>query len=150
MGNLNSPFGLTLVKNIRRLVDMEWEVHINHAYRESNQCVDALANIGFWDRLRPPQSLYPTIIDIAKPVNKMPQFGLLERCYRFHDMNHKYYRIGSPYEIDFQRILIKNLDKPFNGLESGLVCFFCINMSPRVESLSNCLSIWGILPGALF
>ncbi|PNX61822.1 ribonuclease H, partial [Trifolium pratense] len=45
-GNLNSPFGLTLVKNIRRLVDMEWEVHITHAYRESNRCADALTNIG--------------------------------------------------------------------------------------------------------
>ncbi|CAJ2675557.1 unnamed protein product [Trifolium pratense] len=45
-GRLKSPFGLTLVKNIRRLVDMEWEVHITHAYRESNQCADALANIG--------------------------------------------------------------------------------------------------------
>jgi hypothetical protein len=30
-GSLNSLVGLTLVKNIQRLVDM-WEVHIIHAY----------------------------------------------------------------------------------------------------------------------
>jgi ribonuclease HI len=45
-GNGRNPLGLTLVKNIRRLIDLEWEVHISHAYRESNKCADALANIG--------------------------------------------------------------------------------------------------------
>ncbi|KAK2394949.1 hypothetical protein QL285_056723 [Trifolium repens] len=45
-GNGRNPLGLALVKNIRRLIDLEWEVHISHAYRESNKCADALANIG--------------------------------------------------------------------------------------------------------
>jgi ribonuclease HI len=43
---LNSSVGMTLVRNIQRLVNMEWEVRIVHAYRESNQCADALANVG--------------------------------------------------------------------------------------------------------
>ncbi|MCI02556.1 ribonuclease H protein, partial [Trifolium medium] len=45
-GNLQSPVGAMLVRNIRRLMDLDWEVNIVHAYRESNQCVDALATIG--------------------------------------------------------------------------------------------------------
>jgi ribonuclease HI len=45
-GRLNSSVGMTLVRNIQRLVNMEWEVRIVHAYRESNQCADALANVG--------------------------------------------------------------------------------------------------------
>ncbi|KAK2448079.1 TMV resistance protein N [Trifolium repens] len=38
--------GNTLVKQIRRLLDMNWLVEIAHTYREANKCADALANIG--------------------------------------------------------------------------------------------------------
>jgi ribonuclease HI len=36
-GRLISPVGMTLLRNIKRLVNMECEVRIAHAYRESNQ-----------------------------------------------------------------------------------------------------------------
>jgi ribonuclease HI len=45
-GNLNSPVGASLLRNIRRLLALDWEVKVVHAYRESNQCADALATIG--------------------------------------------------------------------------------------------------------
>jgi ribonuclease HI len=35
-----------LIKQIRRLLDMDWLVEIAHTYREANKCADALANIG--------------------------------------------------------------------------------------------------------
>ncbi|MCI08973.1 ribonuclease H protein, partial [Trifolium medium] len=35
-----------LVKKIRQLIQLDWEVVVHHAYRESNKCADALANIG--------------------------------------------------------------------------------------------------------
>jgi hypothetical protein len=35
-----------IVKQIWRLLDMDWLVEIAHIYREANKCVDALANIG--------------------------------------------------------------------------------------------------------
>jgi ribonuclease HI len=45
-GKLSSPIGLPLVKQIRRYLELDWEVMIVHAYRESNNCADVLANIG--------------------------------------------------------------------------------------------------------
>ncbi|MCI09825.1 putative non-LTR retroelement reverse transcriptase, partial [Trifolium medium] len=45
-GILSSPIGLSLVKRIRRLLELDWDVKIAHAYRESNKCADVLANIG--------------------------------------------------------------------------------------------------------
>lgn len=39
--------GQTLVKNIRRLLDLHWSVEVPHMYREINARVDALANIGY-------------------------------------------------------------------------------------------------------
>jgi hypothetical protein len=32
--------------NICKLLELDWEVKIAHAYCESNKCADALANIG--------------------------------------------------------------------------------------------------------
>ena len=40
-----SPTGRTLVQNIRRLLELDWEVKICHSYREANYCADALANL---------------------------------------------------------------------------------------------------------
>jgi hypothetical protein len=40
-----SLVGRALVGRIRRLIDLDWEVNVQHVYRESNQCVNALANI---------------------------------------------------------------------------------------------------------
>jgi ribonuclease HI len=40
------PLGMALVMRIRSLLEMEWEVVINHSYREANKCADVLANIG--------------------------------------------------------------------------------------------------------
>jgi ribonuclease HI len=40
-----SSTGWTLVQNIRRLLELDWEVKICHSYREANFCADALANL---------------------------------------------------------------------------------------------------------
>ncbi|KAK2362266.1 heat shock 70 kDa protein [Trifolium repens] len=40
------PLGGALVMRIRRLFELDWEVVINHSYREANKCADVLANIG--------------------------------------------------------------------------------------------------------
>ncbi|PNY00696.1 ribonuclease H [Trifolium pratense] len=45
-GTLQSLARAMLVRNIRSLIALDWEVSIVHAYRESNQCADALVNIG--------------------------------------------------------------------------------------------------------
>ncbi|CAJ2662636.1 unnamed protein product [Trifolium pratense] len=45
-GRFSSSVGLPLVKHIRRMLDLDWEIKIEHAYRESNKCADAMANIG--------------------------------------------------------------------------------------------------------
>ncbi|GAU35983.1 hypothetical protein TSUD_207870 [Trifolium subterraneum] len=41
-----SVVGWRLIQEIQRLLVMDWEVRICHSYRESNACVDALANLG--------------------------------------------------------------------------------------------------------
>jgi len=38
--------GKSLVEKIRRMIDLECEVVVNHSYCEANQCADALANYG--------------------------------------------------------------------------------------------------------
>ncbi|MCH79377.1 putative non-LTR retroelement reverse transcriptase [Trifolium medium] len=45
-GKTRSILGHNLVKNIMRLMRLDWDVTINHVYREANYCVDALANFG--------------------------------------------------------------------------------------------------------
>jgi ribonuclease HI len=40
------PLGGSLVMRIRCLLELDWEVVINHTYREANKCADILANIG--------------------------------------------------------------------------------------------------------
>ncbi|PNY10718.1 hypothetical protein L195_g007306 [Trifolium pratense] len=46
MDMIVSPVGRTLVRRIRRLIELDWEVEICHSYREANWCTDALANFG--------------------------------------------------------------------------------------------------------
>ncbi|MCI42746.1 ribonuclease H protein [Trifolium medium] len=41
-GRSSSSIGNSLVKQIWRLLELDWEIKIVHAYRESNKCVDAL------------------------------------------------------------------------------------------------------------
>ncbi|MCI14907.1 hypothetical protein A2U01_0036042 [Trifolium medium] len=41
-----SPSGRALVWKIRRLMELDWEVVLQHVNRGSSQCADALANIG--------------------------------------------------------------------------------------------------------
>jgi ribonuclease HI len=41
-GNVVGP---TLLHNIRRLIDQDWEVQVRHSFREANACADALANM---------------------------------------------------------------------------------------------------------
>jgi hypothetical protein len=43
---LNSSLGSALVKQIWKLLDMDWNIEIFHTYRETNKCADALANLG--------------------------------------------------------------------------------------------------------
>ncbi|PNY06732.1 ethylene responsive transcription factor 1b [Trifolium pratense] len=38
--------GWSVLKHIRRLMQLEWEILVCHNYREANLCVDALAHIG--------------------------------------------------------------------------------------------------------
>jgi ribonuclease HI len=38
--------GGALINRIRQIMNLDWEVDVQHAYRESNQCADALANEG--------------------------------------------------------------------------------------------------------
>jgi len=40
------PISRNLVQKIRRLLQMAWEVKVQHSYREANTCADALTNIG--------------------------------------------------------------------------------------------------------
>jgi ribonuclease HI len=42
----HSLVGGSLLKQIWRLLEMDWEVEVSHIYREANKCADALANIG--------------------------------------------------------------------------------------------------------
>jgi ribonuclease HI len=39
-------FSWSLCKRIWRLVELDWEVQIQHTYREGNKCADALAHMG--------------------------------------------------------------------------------------------------------
>ncbi|KAK2381929.1 Polynucleotidyl transferase, ribonuclease H superfamily protein [Trifolium repens] len=45
-GTSSSVIGMSLLKSIRRLLELEWVVNFNHSYREANRCADALANLG--------------------------------------------------------------------------------------------------------
>jgi ribonuclease HI len=45
-GSSNNLLGQNLVKNIRRLLELNWKVTVVHSYREANTLADALANIG--------------------------------------------------------------------------------------------------------
>jgi ribonuclease HI len=45
-GRSRSIMGHSLVKHIRQLMCLDWEVTVSHAFRESNYCADALANYG--------------------------------------------------------------------------------------------------------
>ena len=38
--------GRSLVFEIQRLINLDWEIVVKHSYREANQCADALANFG--------------------------------------------------------------------------------------------------------
>ena len=40
-----SPISRNLVQKIRRLLQMTWDVKVQHSYREANTSADALANI---------------------------------------------------------------------------------------------------------
>ncbi|GAU31911.1 hypothetical protein TSUD_270960 [Trifolium subterraneum] len=45
-GRLQSSTGSALARQIWKLMAMDWEVEVNHIYREANKCADALANMG--------------------------------------------------------------------------------------------------------
>jgi len=45
-GGYDTPDGRSLVMKIRKMLDMDCEVVVNHIYREANHCADALGNIG--------------------------------------------------------------------------------------------------------
>ena len=47
ISNLNYPTNiLPLICDCMNLLDQEWEVHMQHVYREANGCADALAKRG--------------------------------------------------------------------------------------------------------
>jgi hypothetical protein len=41
-----SSAGISLLKQIWKLLEMDWVVETSHTYREANKCADALANYG--------------------------------------------------------------------------------------------------------
>ncbi|GAU10733.1 hypothetical protein TSUD_425170, partial [Trifolium subterraneum] len=43
--SIGSPCGSAIIQKIRKLLRLEWEVKVQHAYRETNKCADALASI---------------------------------------------------------------------------------------------------------
>ncbi|MCI17930.1 putative non-LTR retroelement reverse transcriptase, partial [Trifolium medium] len=45
-GGTCSALGFSLVKQIQRLVNLDWEIKVSHLYREANQCADGLATMG--------------------------------------------------------------------------------------------------------
>ncbi|GAU25355.1 hypothetical protein TSUD_216930 [Trifolium subterraneum] len=45
-GRVNGAIGYSLIKRIRSMLDMAWNIEIMHEYREANTCADALARIG--------------------------------------------------------------------------------------------------------
>jgi ribonuclease HI len=44
--NTGSVVGWRLIREIRQLLALDWEIRICHIYREANACADALANMG--------------------------------------------------------------------------------------------------------
>jgi hypothetical protein len=45
-GTTSSATGVSLLKSIRRLLEFDWNVKINHYYREANMCAHVMANLG--------------------------------------------------------------------------------------------------------
>lgn len=45
LGEGGSMDGGSLLQNIRRLLELEWEIKIRHSYRQANKCADALTNM---------------------------------------------------------------------------------------------------------
>ncbi|PNY07175.1 ethylene responsive transcription factor 1b [Trifolium pratense] len=45
-GTTTSAMGVSLVKSIGRLLELDCDVKIKHSYRETNMCADAMANLG--------------------------------------------------------------------------------------------------------
>jgi hypothetical protein len=41
-----SPACWSLVHRIQGLIQLDWEIIIQHSYREANRCADILANLG--------------------------------------------------------------------------------------------------------
>jgi hypothetical protein len=46
-GATSSSPGISLLKSIRRLLEFDWDVKINHSYREVNMCADEITNLGY-------------------------------------------------------------------------------------------------------
>lgn len=44
-GKLDSRLGRASVNQIRRLLEMDWNVEVCYSYWDANRCADALANI---------------------------------------------------------------------------------------------------------
>ena len=67
ISNLNYPTNiLPLICDCRNLLDQEWEVHMQHVYREANGCADALAKWG--THLRNMMTVYsecPTFVYVS-------------------------------------------------------------------------------------
>jgi ribonuclease HI len=42
----HSLIGQIVLKQIWKLLDLDWEVDISHSFREANKCADALASVG--------------------------------------------------------------------------------------------------------
>ena len=57
---------LPLICDYRNLLDQEWEVHVQHVYREANGCADALAKWGTCQRtLMTVYSECPTFVNVS-------------------------------------------------------------------------------------
>ena len=57
---------LPLICDCRNLLDQEWEVQVQHVYREANGCADALAKRGTCQRnLMTVYSECPTFVNVS-------------------------------------------------------------------------------------
>ncbi|GAU12910.1 hypothetical protein TSUD_73970 [Trifolium subterraneum] len=65
-----SSHGGTLLKQIWKLLEMDWIVEISHTYREANKCADALANLGCY-------LAYNTVFYDACPTQIRDIFSLI-------------------------------------------------------------------------
>ena len=71
---------IPLICDCRNLLTLEWEVHVQHVYREANGCADALAKRG--SRQRTLVAIYdhcPSFVDVPY-IRDLTALGEIRLC----------------------------------------------------------------------